>query len=127
MLNFHTSPGPSRHLEPLLDLRADPVSDRIMIDASPKPILDSDDECKDGKRLIQDECSSAQPMIMSAPDAMRSVRSAREISGATPHPLTKKPKSDNGDLDVSPLSRVFYMPDFLSLIHISEPTRPEPI
>eukprot|EP00959_Pyramimonas_sp_CCMP1952_P148884 3114687-Pyramimonas_sp.AAC.1 len=35
---FRTSPGPSRHLEPLLDLCSDPVPDQAMVEASQKAI-----------------------------------------------------------------------------------------
>eukprot|EP00959_Pyramimonas_sp_CCMP1952_P402025 8424355-Pyramimonas_sp.AAC.1 len=84
---FHTSPGPSRHLEPLLDLCADLVSGHRMVEVSQKAILDSDDECNDEERLIRDGCSSAHP-IMNSPDAVRVVKSTREVTGATPHPLT---------------------------------------
>eukprot|EP00959_Pyramimonas_sp_CCMP1952_P474546 9503666-Pyramimonas_sp.AAC.1 len=120
---FQTSPGPSRHLEPLLDLCSDLVSDRIIIEASQKAILDADDGCKDGESLIQDECSSAQP-IMSSPDAVRAVRGTRDITGTISHPLTKKPTSENDDLNVSPFSQVFHRPD-LSLPRTSRDRGPE--
>eukprot|EP00959_Pyramimonas_sp_CCMP1952_P435809 9125955-Pyramimonas_sp.AAC.1 len=46
---FHTSPGPSRHLEPLFDMRVGLAPDRVRIEASHKKILDSDDDFKDGE------------------------------------------------------------------------------
>eukprot|EP00959_Pyramimonas_sp_CCMP1952_P186262 3894940-Pyramimonas_sp.AAC.1 len=61
---------------------------------------------------------------MSSPDAVRAVRSTREITGTTLHPLTKKPKSENDDLNFSPLSPVFYRLDF-SLPRISRDGVPE--
>eukprot|EP00959_Pyramimonas_sp_CCMP1952_P377232 7901230-Pyramimonas_sp.AAC.1 len=81
---FHTSPRPSHHVKSLLDLYGNPSHDRAMIEATQKATLDSDDE-----RLTQGGDSSAQP-IGYPPDAARTIRSAREVTGATPRPLAKK-------------------------------------
>eukprot|EP00959_Pyramimonas_sp_CCMP1952_P418438 8766038-Pyramimonas_sp.AAC.1 len=50
--------------------------------------------------------------MSSCPDAMRAVRNARESVGMTPHPLTKKPKGEDDDLDTSPILHGFYRPYF---------------
>eukprot|EP00959_Pyramimonas_sp_CCMP1952_P295560 6181956-Pyramimonas_sp.AAC.1 len=44
---FHSSPGPSRHLGPLLDVCDGPTSDPIMDEASQEGMMDSHDEGKD--------------------------------------------------------------------------------
>eukprot|EP00959_Pyramimonas_sp_CCMP1952_P040017 836710-Pyramimonas_sp.AAC.1 len=65
--------------------------DHATIGASQKAILDSDDDLEGGGSPVQGGCSSAQPMSK-FPDGMRSLRKARETTGMTPRPLTKKPK-----------------------------------
>eukprot|EP00959_Pyramimonas_sp_CCMP1952_P359070 7518403-Pyramimonas_sp.AAC.1 len=81
-----------------------------MIEANHKTILVSDDESQYEERLIQGGCSSAQP-IRDPPDAMRTTTSAREVTGAIPHPLTKKSKNENDEFNVMPLPQDFYRPD----------------
>eukprot|EP00959_Pyramimonas_sp_CCMP1952_P329153 6890784-Pyramimonas_sp.AAC.2 len=99
---FHTSPGPSCHLDPLPDLRAGLAPDSITIEASQKTIVDSNDDFEARESPNQGECSSAQP-VSSCPDAVRAVRNTREIAGMTSHPLTKKPTGENDDFNASPL------------------------
>eukprot|EP00959_Pyramimonas_sp_CCMP1952_P061215 1279410-Pyramimonas_sp.AAC.1 len=72
-----------------------------MIEASRKAIRGSDDDRQDGERLAQRGNSSAQP-IGDPPDITRTILSAREATGTTPHPLTKESRNENDDLNVSP-------------------------
>eukprot|EP00959_Pyramimonas_sp_CCMP1952_P034973 732248-Pyramimonas_sp.AAC.1 len=50
--------------------------------------------------------------MASYPDVTRAEINARETTGMTPRPLTKKPKGENDDLNISSLLQGFYRPDF---------------
>eukprot|EP00959_Pyramimonas_sp_CCMP1952_P148889 3114750-Pyramimonas_sp.AAC.1 len=111
---FHTSPGPSYHLDPLPDRCVDPVSGAapLVSEAADRtPILDSDDDFEEEGSPDRGGCSSAQP-TSSFPDGIRARTNSREFTGMTPQPTTKKPKGENDDLNSSPLVQGFYRPDF---------------
>eukprot|EP00959_Pyramimonas_sp_CCMP1952_P083749 1751249-Pyramimonas_sp.AAC.1 len=43
---------------------------------------------------------------------MRAIWSDREVTGAIPHPMTKKSNNEDDVLNVAPLPRGLYRPDF---------------